>query len=74
MSAKKIVPTSDKPRQRKRLVCGGTIVSRAILSRSASFTDGWKAAADPFRFAIHLASTTRLRTVIPWPKLAVGHL
>ena len=63
----------------------GTIVSRALLSRSASYSNGWKAATDPSRdgwkvgtypsrFAIQFAPTTQLRKSIPWPKLAVSHL
>ncbi len=58
LAAKKLYRTR-LPRQRKRLVCGGTIVSRAF-SRPASCSDGWKAAANPSRFAVQVALTTRL--------------
>ena len=53
---------------------GNYRVSCALLSRSASCSDGWKAAADPARFAIQFAPTTRLRKAVPWPKNAVSHM
>ena len=74
LAAKRIEPNLDNPANRKRLVCGRTTISRALLSCSASCSDGWKAAADLSRLAIQFAPTTRLRKAIPWPKLAVSHL
>ena len=63
-----------KKKELKRLVCGGKIVSRRLLQRTATTGDGWRAACDPSRWAVQFGVTTRERAPIRVPNLAVKHL
>ena len=63
-----------QPKKMRSLVCGGRVVSAALLPREASTYAGWSAGIDPGRWAVQYGETTRVRRAVPLTKLAVKHL